>query len=90
LRYTIGYWTNLDDWVSWDFEVNEPGLFTVEVLQGCATGSGGSQVLFSVAAQTLRMVVEETGALLVAHGLAIEKQKMRWAKKACLPSLPAS
>jgi arylsulfatase A len=60
-KNTIGFWTRLDDWVSWDFEVNEPGLFTVEVLQGCAKASGGSRVLLSVGDQTLEMVVEETG-----------------------------
>jgi hypothetical protein len=60
-KNTIGYWTKLDDWLSWDFEVNEPGVFAAEILQGCGTGSGGSEVLFSVADQNLRMVVQETG-----------------------------
>lgn len=58
---TIGYWVRGDDWVSWDFLVSRPGRFAVEILQGCGTGSGGSQVDVSVAGQTLTTTVEETG-----------------------------
>jgi arylsulfatase A-like enzyme len=60
-KNTVGYWTRLEDWVSWDFVVNEPGSFAVEVLQGCGTGSGGSEVVFQVEDQTLPMTVQDTG-----------------------------
>jgi arylsulfatase A len=60
-KNTLGYWTNAADWVSWEFQVNEPGLFTLEILQGCGTGSGGSEVEFSVEDQKLSTVVQETG-----------------------------
>ena len=43
-KNTIGYWSDATDWVSWDFDVAEPGTYTVEVLQGCGAGSGGAEV----------------------------------------------
>ncbi len=59
----IGFWTRLDDWVSWDLAVNEPGEFAVEALLSCGAHSGGSEVLFSVGNHHLKMQVEETGGL---------------------------
>ena len=38
-----------------------PGRFEVEILQGCGPESGGSEVEFTVAGQTLTTTVEETG-----------------------------
>lgn len=58
---TIGYWTRLQDWVSWEFEVTKPGRFKVEILQGCGVGSGGSEVHFECSGQVLKVTVEETG-----------------------------
>ncbi len=58
---TIGYWVRQDDWVSWDFVVEQPGRFDVEILQGCGTGSGGSKISLDVAGQTLHATVVETG-----------------------------
>lgn len=60
-KNTIGYWTRVEDWVSWDFELAEPGRFKVEILQGCGQGSGGSEVDFSVGKQTLKVTVKDTG-----------------------------
>lgn len=60
-KNTIGYWTDVDDWVSWDFEIIQPGKFKVQILQGCGKGSGGSKVDFSVGEQTLKVVVKDTG-----------------------------
>jgi arylsulfatase A-like enzyme len=60
-KNTIGYWTKKEDWVSWNFEVKQPGTFEVEILQGCGKGSGGAEVEFSVAEQTLPMKVIDTG-----------------------------
>jgi len=48
-KNTVGYWTRVDDWVGWDFEVTRPGTFVVEVLQGCGKGSGGSEVELNIA-----------------------------------------
>src|SRR5262249_31001349 len=60
-KNTPGFWTRAEDWVSWDFTVRKPGVFTVEILQGCGKGSGGSEVEFTVGGQTLRTTVEDTG-----------------------------
>jgi hypothetical protein len=60
-KNTIGYWVRPEDWISWDFRVVTPVEFEIEILQGCATGSGGSQVEFSMAGQSVTAAVEETG-----------------------------
>jgi arylsulfatase A len=47
-KNTLGFWTNKDDLASFDFTVEKPGTFTVEVLQGCGKGSGGAEVELAV------------------------------------------
>jgi len=59
-KITLGYWVKKEDWASWDFAVSQPGRYTVEALQGCGPGSGGSEVVFSVGDQQLPMTVRET------------------------------
>ena len=49
-KNTIGYWSDVADWVSWEFDVPAPGTYAVQVLQGCGEGSGGSEVEITVAA----------------------------------------
>lgn len=60
-KNTVGYWVNAEDWVSWDFTVDKPGRFNVEVLQGCGKGHGGSEVAVWVGSQKLEFTVEDTG-----------------------------
>ncbi len=60
-KNTVGYWTKLEDWASWEFEIAKPGKFAVEILQGCGTGSGNAEVEFSVGDQTLKVTVQDTG-----------------------------
>jgi arylsulfatase A len=72
-KNTIGYWSDVTDWVSWDFDVPAPGAYAVEVLQGCGAGSGGSEVELTATAasavasaatgpqQRLTFTVEDTG-----------------------------
>ena len=60
-KTTLGFWARADDWASWEFTVTKPGKFTVEVLQGCGKGQGGSVVEVSVAGQPLTFTVEDTG-----------------------------
>jgi arylsulfatase A-like enzyme len=61
-KNTLGFWVRQDDWASWDFTITRPGMFTLEVLQGCGKGQGGSEVEFAVGDQKSRMTVEDTGA----------------------------
>ena len=60
-KYTLGYWTKADDYATWEFELATPGTFTVEVLQGCGKGSGGSEVEVSVGDSKLTFTVKDTG-----------------------------
>lgn len=60
-KNTLGYWVNKDDWASFEFTVSQAGKFTVEVLQGCGKGQGGSEVEVAVGAQALKFIVEDTG-----------------------------
>jgi arylsulfatase A-like enzyme len=43
-KNTLGFWTKQADTASFDFTVETPGEFAVEVLQGCGKGSGGAEV----------------------------------------------
>jgi arylsulfatase A-like enzyme len=60
-KTTLGYWVNATDWASFEFAVSQPGSFTVEVLQGCGKGQGGSEVEVAVGEQKLKFTVEDTG-----------------------------
>jgi len=59
-KETLGFWVQESDWASWEFTITTPGRFTVEILQGCGPGSGGSRVEFRVGDQVLPITVEET------------------------------
>jgi hypothetical protein len=61
-KNTIGYWTKVEDWVSWDFLVTKPGTFSVQLTQSCGKGSGGSEVAFGLREQTIIDMVPETGS----------------------------
>jgi arylsulfatase A len=60
-KNTLGYWMRTEDWASWEFTVTKPGSFTVEILQGCGSKQGGSEVDVVVGEQTLKFNVEDTG-----------------------------
>jgi arylsulfatase A-like enzyme len=60
-KNVLGYWTQVEDWAEWTFDVSAAGVYEVEVQQGCGEGSGGADVAVEVAGQTLRFTVQETG-----------------------------
>src|ERR1041384_3617076 len=60
-KNTLGYWTLPTDWAEWKFTVDRPGVFDLEVWQGCGKGNGGSDVRVEVAGQNFDFVVDETG-----------------------------
>ncbi len=68
-KNTLGYWTRVQDWCRWDFEIEKPGRFEVELLQGCGKGSGGAEIEVAIApagaggaaAQPFKHIVEDTG-----------------------------
>jgi arylsulfatase A-like enzyme len=60
-KNTLGFWTNKDDYATFDFTVEKPGTFTVEVLQGCGAKSGGAEVEIAVGEEKLVFTVKDTG-----------------------------
>jgi arylsulfatase A len=60
-KNTLGYWTNAEDWASWDVSVEKPGDFRLILRHGCGNGSGGSEVALSIGNNTLPFTVKETG-----------------------------
>jgi len=65
-KRTLGFWTKAEDAAEWTFAVREAGTFDVEVLQGCGTGQGGSDMKITLdplgeSPLALPFVVEDTG-----------------------------
>jgi len=65
-KQTLGYWTRPGDAAEWTFSVTRPGTFSVQLLQGCGTGQGGSTMVIEVdpgtpTAAEMEFTVEETG-----------------------------
>lgn len=60
-KNTVGYWIHESDYPSWQFELLRPGRYVVEVLQGCGTGHGGSEMNLKIHDISLPFFVEETG-----------------------------
>jgi arylsulfatase A-like enzyme len=69
-KNTLGFWTEKDDSAVFEFTVEKPGTFAVELLQGCAKGSDGAEVelLFQrdrdsdlAARGKVTFIVKETG-----------------------------
>lgn len=60
-KNTVGYWTNVKDRVSWDVKFDQPGVYDLEIWQGCGRGHGGSEVKVVMDDQALSMAVEDTG-----------------------------
>jgi hypothetical protein len=60
-KNTLGFWTRKNDWASFEFTVEKPGTFAVEVLQGCGKGSGGAEVELAVGVSALTLTVKDTG-----------------------------
>jgi alpha-L-fucosidase len=57
----VGYWTNVQDWVSWDCAFHEPGTFDVEVTYACTDENAGSDFFVEVAGVQLPGKVQSTG-----------------------------
>jgi alpha-L-fucosidase len=57
----VGYWTNAQDWVDWNFSIKKPGPFEVEVTYACENGAAGSEFSIEAADKKLTGKVEGTG-----------------------------
>lgn len=60
-KNTLGFWINGKDWASFEFTLDKPGAYQIEILQGCGTGHGGSEVEFAVGDQAITTTVKDTG-----------------------------
>jgi hypothetical protein len=47
-KNTVGYWTVGTDYASWKLRVDQPGTYSVAVLQGCGKDQGGSDAVISI------------------------------------------
>lgn len=47
-KNTVGYWAVPTDYVTWSLHVDQPGTFSVAILQGCGAGQGGSDAKLSM------------------------------------------
>jgi len=56
----IGYWTNLEDYVAWDFVINRPGIFNVEITYACDRGVGGSEYSIEINEQKIKGKITDT------------------------------
>ena len=62
-RQNIGYWTDKNDWVSWDFQVKNPGKFDVEIAQACIPDDAGSEYEVKVASRSAEMQETQQGGV---------------------------
>ena len=60
-KNVLGYWTEVEDWAHWDFEVPSDGIYEIEVQCGCGKGNGGSIASVVVGTQTKEWKVRDTG-----------------------------
>jgi arylsulfatase A len=60
-KNVLGYWTRVEDWADWEFDVPNDGIYEIEIQQGCGKGCGGSKVHVEVGGKTLEFIVQETG-----------------------------
>ncbi len=59
-RDNIGFWTDARDYVTWGFELEQPGTFLVQVVMACP-GAAGSTYALAVGDEELRGTVVATG-----------------------------
>ncbi|MFN0021257.1 MAG: sulfatase [Pirellulaceae bacterium] len=56
----LGYWGLQQDWVSFDFQLTEPGKFDLELLYSCRKENAGSLLEITLDGQKVTHVVKET------------------------------
>jgi alpha-L-fucosidase len=58
----VGFWTDVNDWLSWDVTVDKPGTFEVAVTYASGQGCGGAAVVLSAGGAEITFKTRETGA----------------------------
>jgi len=57
----VGYWTNPNDWVSWQVRVRDGGTYEVTLSYACEDGYGGAEYAVRAGDHQLRGTIEATG-----------------------------
>ncbi len=60
-KNTLGWWSNPSDWAEWRVAIPRNGRYRVDFVQGCGTGSGGSEVEFVLGETRFTTLIVETG-----------------------------
>lgn len=47
-KNTVGYWTIPTDYAVWELQIDQPGDYSVALLQGCGKGQGGSDAVVTL------------------------------------------
>lgn len=47
-KNTVGYWAVATDYATWDLTIDQPGAYSIAVLQGCGDGQGGSDAVLTL------------------------------------------
>jgi hypothetical protein len=60
-KNTLGAWSKISDWVSWDFEVAKAGKYAIEVQYGWGEEGTGANIAVEVGGTIVPFQVTETG-----------------------------
>ena len=47
-KNTVGYWAIDSDYATWELKIDQPGTYSVAMLQGCGKGQGGSDAVVTL------------------------------------------
>ena len=47
-KNTVGYWAIESDYATWELKIDQPGTYSVAMLQGCGKGQGGSDAVVTL------------------------------------------
>jgi hypothetical protein len=67
----LGFWTEVDDFAEWEFQVAKPGRYQVTVTYGCGGGNHGSEVELKHNGQSLKWTTQDTGGFQKWQDLAL-------------------
>ena len=57
----IGYWHDPKDYVDWEFKLQKPGVYRVEIVYSCQAGAEGSEFAVAMGDQSLSGRSKSTG-----------------------------
>jgi alpha-L-fucosidase len=63
----IGFWSNPDDYISWEFEVKTPGLYDLNISYSCDPSAAGSFYQVEAAGQSFTGKSKSTGSWSFFH-----------------------